>query len=43
MSVVVGQTWFTEFGSLEENSLTFKVNGKDIAGTVTMKEIEVPI
>lgn len=44
MSVIVGQIWFTEFSSLEENSLTIKgQDGKDIAGTVTMKEIEVAI
>lgn len=44
MSVIVGQTWFTEFSSLDENSLTIQgQDGKDIVGTVTMKEIEVPI
>jgi hypothetical protein len=42
-SVIVGQTWFTEFSSLDENSLTIKGQGKDIQATVTMKEIEVPI
>jgi len=41
--VIVGQTWFTEFSSLDENTLTFQVDGKDVVGTVTMKEIEVAI
>jgi hypothetical protein len=44
MSVIVGQTWFTEFSSLDDTSLTIQgPDGKDIVGTVTMKEIEVPI
>ena len=41
--VIVGQVWFKEFSSLEENTLTFKVGGNDLTGTVTMKEIEVPV
>lgn len=41
--VIVGQTWFTEFSSLDENQLTITVDGKDVVGTVTMKEIEVAI
>jgi hypothetical protein len=44
MAVIVGQIWFTEFTSLDENSLTIQgLDGKDIQGTVTMKEIEVAI
>jgi len=42
-TVVVGQTWFTEFKSLDENKLTVTVNGATIEGTVEMKEIEVKI
>ena len=42
-SVIVGQIWFTEFASLDENQLTVQVDGKDVVGTVTMKEIEVAI
>lgn len=43
-SVVVGQVWFTEFASLDENSL--EVTGPDgerISGKVEMKEIEIAI
>jgi hypothetical protein len=43
MSVIVGQTWFKEFSSLDENTLTFDIKGQSVTGTVTMKEIEVPI
>lgn len=43
MSVIVGQTWFKEFSSLDENTLTFDFKGQTVVGTVTMKEIEVPI
>lgn len=43
MSVIVGQTWFHEFSSLDENTLDITVNGAAIKGTVTMKEIEIPI
>jgi len=43
-SVIVGQTWFSEFSSLDENSLDLDVGeDKPIAATVEMKEIEVPI
>lgn len=41
--VIVGQTWFCEFSSLDENTLTIQADGKDVVGTVTMKEIEVAI
>lgn len=43
MSVIVGQTWFHEFSSLDENTLDITVNGAALKGTVTMKEIEIPI
>ncbi len=43
MSVIVGQTWFQEFSSLDENTLTLDIKGQKVTGTVTMKEIEVPI
>jgi hypothetical protein len=37
-SVIVGQVWFTEFKSLEENSLKIKVDGNEVECTVEMKE-----
>lgn len=51
-AIVIGQVWFTEFSSLDENSLSLKVrrdpsDGKspeiDINGTVEMKEVEIKI
>lgn len=42
-SVVVGQTWFEEFSSLDENSLDIDVEGETFKGTVEMKEIQVAI
>lgn len=42
-SIIVGQVWPVEFSSLDENQLTIQVDGKDVLGTVTMKEIEVAI
>jgi len=42
-SVIVGQTWFTEFSSLDENSLEIEVDGAKIKGTVEMKEVEIAI
>lgn len=41
--VVVGQVWFSEFKSLDENALTLTVDGQTIEGTVEMKEIQVDI
>lgn len=43
-SVIVGQKWFTEFNSLDENTLDIKdLKGEALSGTVEMKEIEIPI
>lgn len=42
--VIVGQTWFKEFSSLDENTLDITTpDGEVIKGTVEMKEIEVAI
>lgn len=41
--VVVGQTWFSEFSSLDENGLNLTFDEMPIQCTVDMKEIEVPI
>jgi hypothetical protein len=42
-TMVVGQTWPPEFKSLDENTLTVKIDGKDIVGTIEMKEEQVKI
>lgn len=42
-AIIVGQIWFSEFSSLEEDTLTIQAGGKTIQGTVSMKEVEVPI
>lgn len=42
-SVVVGQVWFTEFKSLDENTLKVTVDGVDLEGKVEMKEVEIKI
>jgi hypothetical protein len=42
-SVVVGQIWFKEFGSLDENSLTIDVDNAKLACKVEMKEVQVEV
>ncbi len=42
-SVIVGQTWFTEFSSLDENSLEVTIEGETLQGTAKLKEVETPI
>lgn len=37
-SVIVGNAWFKEFSSLDENSMTLKFDGKDFNFTVEMSE-----
>lgn len=39
--VVVGQTWFWDLGSIENDSMDIEVEGKKLACKVEMKEIEV--
>lgn len=42
--VIVGQTWFKEFASLEENSMTIEVDGDGpIDCRVEMREVEVKL
>lgn len=41
--VIVGQTWFTEFDSLDDNTLTISPDGTAIEATVEMKEIQVEV
>lgn len=42
-SVVVGQVWFKEFASLEENTLTMNLGGSDVECKVEMKDVEIKI
>jgi hypothetical protein len=42
-SVVVGQVWFTEFASLDENTLNLTFDNQPINCKVEMKEIQVAI
>lgn len=51
-AIVVGQVWFTEFSSIDENQLTVKVRRNptdpkspeiDVEGTVVMREVEIRI
>lgn len=43
-AIVVGQTWFTEFSSLDEDTLDVTMpDGKTITGTVEMKEVKINI
>jgi hypothetical protein len=42
-SVIVGQTWFQEFKSLDENQLTVKCGGYDIVGTCELREIQIKV
>jgi len=41
--IIVGQTWFTEFGSLDENTLTISPGGRAIQASVELRELEVKI
>lgn len=41
--VIVGQTWFTEFKSLDEQSLSLTVDGQKIDATAELKEVPVDI
>lgn len=38
--LIVGQIWPTEFSSLEENSITVSLSGKDVLCTMTLSEYE---
>jgi hypothetical protein len=42
-TVVVGQTWFTEFSTLDNCTLEIAAGNDKISCTVEMKEIEIPI
>lgn len=42
-AIVVGQVWFTEFASLDENSLELELDGQKIPCKAEMKEVEIRI
>lgn len=42
-AIVVGQVWFTEFSSIDENSMDITVDGTKIACKVEMKEVQIKI
>lgn len=42
-SVIVGQVWFKEFSSLDENVMDIKLGDKEFKATVTLKEEQVKI
>jgi hypothetical protein len=42
-AIIVGQTWPKEFKSLDDNTLTFKIEGQDVTGTLALAEIEIKI
>ncbi len=42
-AVIVGQTWFKEFASLDEHTLTIDVDGQPLEFSVEMKEVEEKI
>jgi len=42
-AIIVGQTWFAEFSSLDENSLTMNFDGNDVVCTANLNEIEIKV
>lgn len=40
-SVIVGQTWFKEFKSLDENTMTIDVGGRKVEGKVEAREVSI--
>lgn len=42
-AIIVGQVWFNEFASLDENTLTVTVDGQSVDGKVEMREVEIKI
>jgi hypothetical protein len=41
--LVVGQIWFSEFSSLDENSMTIEVDGQSAVCTAKMNDVEIKI
>ena len=42
-NVIVGQIWFSEFASMDENSLTLKLDGHDVVCTAKLEEVKVDL
>lgn len=42
-AIIVGQTWFTEFQGIDENSMELTIDGQKLACRVEMKEVQVKI
>ena len=42
-SIIVGQVWPLEWSSLDENTLTLSLGGKDILCTLSMNEVKIEI
>ena len=42
-SVIVGQVWFSEFSSIDENSMTLTLDGQKLDCKVEMREVDVKI
>jgi len=42
-SIIVGQTWFTEFNDLSQNSLDLTLDGLKLSFTAELKEVETKI
>jgi hypothetical protein len=42
-TVIVGQVWFQEFSSIEEDSMDLDLDGNKIACKVVMKEVKVEL
>lgn len=43
ITVIVGQKWFSEFNSLDENTLTIDVDGQKVEGKVEMVEKDIKL
>jgi len=41
--VIVGQVWFTEFSSIEEDSMTIQVDGKSLECKAEQREVKIEI
>ena len=41
--ILVGQVWCQEFKSLDANTLTVKIDGKDVVGTIELSEVEIKV
>lgn len=41
--LIVGQVWFSEFASLDENSMTLSLDGRDVEFQAEMREVQVRV